>query len=232
MNDLQKLMNEVATQAAAEAKQPPKQVDYLLLDGSGSMSGRWLESLDALDRYASGLKRTEVNTDVIMATFSSSRELDYQVARQTNSMTWQPLALEPPQCPGGSTPLYDAINIMVRSLRDLNPDKCSIVIVTDGEENGSKFTTEIQARSLLDWCRGRGWQVTFIGCDFNNNRMAKLLGGQSSSAIGAPTRRLTDITNELAKKRSYHDKFGTPMHFTDEEKKNFGGFISDQSNGS
>ena len=233
MNDLQKLMNEVTEHTSQiDRLKAPKQVDYLLLDGSGSMSSRWLESMDALDKYALGLKAAGVETQMLMATFSGGRGLDYQVTRETTPQSWHSLALETPVCPGGDTPLYDAINVMVRSLRDLNPDKASIVIVTDGEENGSRTTNADQARVLLDWCRSRGWQVTFIGCDFNNLQMAKLMGGDSKSAIGAPTRRLVDVTAELAKKRAFHDKFGTPMHFTDDEKKRFGGFLSDQTNGS
>lgn len=230
MNDL---LNQLTTQASeVDATRPIKQVDYLLLDGSGSMSHRWLESLEAIDKYAQGLKAAGVESQLLMATFSSGHSgCDYEVSRETTVAAWKPLILEPPTCVGGSTPLYDAINIMVRSLRDLNPDKASIVIVTDGEENGSKVTTAAQAQGLLNWCRARGWQVTFIGCDFNNIELAKLLGGTADSAIGAPLKRLTDITSELAKKRSYHDKFGTPMHFSDEEKKQFGGFLSDHSNG-
>lgn len=225
MNDL--LMQ--TTTNVVEETRPVKQVDYLLLDGSGSMAGRWLESLDALDKYAAGLKTQGVDSTILMATFSDGRGLEYSVVRETNVAAWQPLVLNPPTLPGGMTPLYDSINVMVRSLRDLNPDKCSIIIVTDGDENGSRTTNETQARGLLDWCRSRGWQVTFIGCDFNNSRLVKLLGGGDSAAIGAPTKRLTDITSELAKKRHYHDKFGTPMGFSDEEKKQFGGYLSDQS---
>ena len=157
--------------------------------------------------------------------------MEYTVARDQAVTVWSPLGPEPPHCPGGDTPLYDAINIMVRTLQSENPDDCSIVIVTDGEENGSRTTNETQAKALLNWCREKGWQVTFIGCDFNNSKMAKLLGGQAQNAIGAPTKRLTHITEELAKKRAYHSQFGTPMQFSDEDKKKFGGFLSDQTGG-
>jgi hypothetical protein len=64
------------------------------------------------------------------------------------------------------TPLFDAINMMGRELQALNPPRCSIVIITDGDENGSRHTTADQARAILDWCRAQGWQVTFLGADF------------------------------------------------------------------
>jgi Mg-chelatase subunit ChlD len=231
MNDLAKLMTEVTKQASQITTPRPK-LDYVLLDGSGSMHGRWLESLDAIDRYATGLKAASLETQLVFAAFSGTYgTVDYRIVRDTSSLSWQALALEPPQCPGGDTPLYDAINLMVRAIRNANPTPGSILIVTDGEENGSKTTTQAQACALLDWLRGQGWQITFIGCDFNNLRLAKLLGGTAQNAIGAPTKRLTDITSELARKRAFHDKFGTPMHFSDEEKKRFGGFLSDHSNG-
>jgi hypothetical protein len=233
MNDL---LNQLITQVDSNVTEQrhTKRLDYILLDGSGSMSSRWMESLNAIDKYAKGVKDSEVETKVIMATFSGSgysSGIDYTVARSQEIALWLPLGPEPPHCPGGGTPLYDAINIMVRACRDENPDDCSIIIVTDGEENGSRTTDETQARALLDWCRHRGWQVTFIGADFNNSSLAKRLGGGGATAIGAPTKRLTDITSELAKKRGYHAKFGTPMHFSEEERKQFGGYLSDQSGG-
>lgn len=230
MNDL---LNQLITQVDANVEQPrgAKKLDYVLLDASGSMISRWQESLNAIDQYVKGVKDAEVDTKLVMATFSGGYEMEYSVVRNNAVTVWSPLAPEPPHCPGGGTPLYDAINIMVRAIREENPDECSIVIVTDGEENGSRTTNETQARALLDWCRSKGWQVTFIGADFNNSRLAKSLGGGGATAIGAPTKRLTDITSELAKKRGYHSKFGTPMHFSEEERKQFGGYLSDQSGG-
>lgn len=201
-----------------------KQVDYILLDGSGSMHSKIADTLASIDAYAATLKMNNIKTNIHVATFSSMGiGVDYQTYASTTPDTWiSALGL---RIPGGSTPLYDALNIMCRELRELNPEKASILIYTDGEENASK-TTVAQARALLDWCRAKGWQVTFIGCDFNNLREARLLGATDSNAIGTSSRRLIEVTKELGKKRDNYDKYGTDISFSDAEKQQFGGYLS------
>ena len=201
------------------------------------MSSKWYETLEALNKYAQGVKDLGIESDIVMATFSGASytggegDIEYNIVRNTTSDKWRSLREEPPFLPGGGTPLFDAINVAVRDARERNPEKASLVFATDGEENGSRTTDATQAKALLDWCKARGWQITFIGCDFNNSQLAKQLGMDTASAIGAPTKRLSDITGELAKKRGYYHTHGTPMHFSDAEKQQFGGYLSDQSNG-
>jgi hypothetical protein len=208
--------------------QPKRQKDYILLDASSSMSPRWWDSLQAIDDYVGGLKIASVNSDVTVATFTTSTfdRISFDKCRQSTVDEWQSV-VEGEAVPfyAGSTPLYDAINIMVKELRDLNPPKVSIVIVTDGEENISK-TTAAQAKGLIDWCRAKGWQVTFLGCDFDNNKQAKLLGVGPANAIGTSAKRLKDATAELAKKRAHHAHFGTPMNFSEDEQHKFGGYLT------
>jgi hypothetical protein len=207
------------------------QHDYILLDASSSMSTKWWESLEAIDKYISGLKAANVNSHITVATFTNAQGgFRYDHARQgtIEQLTESPLVQNSPDFWAGSTPLYDAINQMIRELRDLDPLKCSIVIVTDGEENGSQ-TTLVQAKSFLDWARAKGWQITFLGCDFENSSQAKMLGINDSNALGTSAARLIDATAELAKKRAHHAHFGTPMNFSDDEKSKFGGYLADHN---
>jgi hypothetical protein len=129
------------------------------------------------------------------------------------------------------TPLYDAINLMCRKLRDLDPPKASIVIVTDGDENGSNHTSADQARALLDWCRAKGWQVTFLGADFNNSKQAKLLGADETNTIGVRKQKLLEAGKSLGDKRLKHALYGDDINFSEDERKNFGGFLTNGSNG-
>jgi hypothetical protein len=121
--------------------------------------------------------------------------------------------------------------MMGRELQALNPPRCSIVIITDGDENGSRHTTADQARAILDWCRAQGWQVTFLGADFNNSKQAKLLGANESNSLGVQAQKLLEAGKTLGEKRVRHATAGTDISFTDEEKKDFGGYLADQSNG-
>src|SRR5215469_1093657 len=156
------------------------QLDYILLDGSSSMLSKWWDTMGALDAYISVMKAQNIASTGIIQVFDSSN-LDSE-QRNSTLDTWGPL--DDIGANWGMTPLYDAINLMGRKLAALDPERCSIVIVTDGDENGSEHTSAAQARGILDWCRAKGWQVTFLGADFNNSKQAKLLGADDTNSVG------------------------------------------------
>lgn len=204
------------------------QLDYILIDASGSMYPKWNECLVAIDAYVEQLKLLKTPTRVTLASFSTEGGRDqfaYDKSREGHDpQDWVPALHEQPYMFGGSTPLADAINEMMSELRDLNPGMCSITIATDGDENCSQTTME-QARGLLDWARRRGWQVNFIGCDFNNSYQAKLLGASDDTSLSTSSRRLADATRDLAKKRHNNVVYGAPMSWSEDERKRFGGYL-------
>ena len=156
----------------------PAQLDYILLDASGSMTGKRDDSLNAIDNYVGQLRGEGVNSNVTLAAFTTDvgSGFSYDVLRNSTPETWADVRFDQElNIRGGSTPLYDAINCMAVELRQIMPTKCSVIIITDGDENASKTTVE-QAKALLDWMRDLGWQVTFLGADFENSRQAKMLG--------------------------------------------------------
>lgn len=200
------------------------QLDYILVDGSSSMQSKWWDFMGALDTFINSLRAENINSHAICTTFDT-----YNISlsqRDCLLAAWVPLSTNPLTSFWGSTPLYDAINKMGHDLRNLDPSKASIVIVTDGDENASVYTTHVQAKAILDWVRVKGWQLTFIGCDFNNSKQAKLLGVDSRSAIGVQQRLLSDAAKNLAAKRIRYSQSGADMHFSDSEKQQFGGYLS------
>lgn len=205
------------------------QLDFILVDSSGSMHPTWWETLEAVQAYVDGLKLANVNSQMMLTTFDSTNpELEH---RNQPISDWASLMDEPIAGYFTTTPLYDAINLMGRKLRDLDPPRCAITIVTDGEEMGSQFTNLTQAKGVLDWCRAKGWQVTFIGAEFDNARLAKSLGCDPNAAIGVDRKLLPQAAKSLAEKRARYGLYGEPMHFSDDERQEFGGFLSDLSGG-
>ncbi len=200
------------------------QLDYILLDGSGSMQDKWWNTLDAIEAYIAGLRAENVNSQIVLSTFDTV-SIDY-IHRDVPIADWRPLREAPIGAFWTSTPLYDAINSMCRRLRDWDPPRCSIVIATDGGENASQVTSLPQAKTLLDWCRAKGWQITFIGASFDNAAQAALLGADPASAIGVSQKHLADATAALAAKRARYGLYGEPMHYTDAERQQFGGYLS------
>jgi hypothetical protein len=205
-------------------------VDYILLDGSSSMMGKWWDCLGALENYMNVLKAESCASHGIIQVFDT-HDLNY-IARDGVIDSWKPFGEDPIGAHWGSTPLYDAINLMGRTLRDLDPPRCTAIIVTDGEENGSKHTTHAQARAILDWMRAKGWQVIFLGADFNNNAQAKLLGANESNSIGVRKQLLLEAGKVLGAKRARNYLFGEDINFSEDERKNFGGYLSGPSSSS
>lgn len=199
------------------------QLDYILVDGSRSMQDKWWETLGALEGFVDVLKSQNIASHGIIQVFDS-HNLE-SVQRDSTLDTWPQFTSDPLGSSWGSTPLYDAINLMGRRLRDLDPPKCSIIIVTDGEENGSRHTDATQARAILDWCRAQGWQVTFLGANFNNSRQSKLLGANDGNSVGIRSQKLLEAGRSLGEKRARHAISGTDISFSEDERKDFGGYL-------
>lgn len=207
-----------------------QQRDFILLDGSGSMQDSWWPMMEAIEAYISELKRNRTETYTTLTVFSGN-ELE-MVQRDCTLDQWQSLLTDPATSTWEHTPLYDAINAMSWRLRDEDPIRCSITIVTDGDEYGSRFTSLPQAKGIIEWFKAKGWQVTFIGCDWDNERLARSLGVHPSAAIGVSKALLPDAAKELAKKRSAHAVTGAPMHWDEEERHRFGGYLGHSGSGS
>jgi hypothetical protein len=196
-------------------------LDYFLIDGSGSMQSKWWDTLAALDNFTLTLRAAHADPHGVVSVFAGG---DIQMLQRDGLLSgWKKFTEEPLGSTWGGTPLYDAILLMGQHLRDLDPPTCSIVIVTDGHENMS-HTSSAQAAGVLDWCRAKGWFVTFLGADFNNSKQARLLGANDSNAIGVQQKLLPEAGRLLGKKRLSGD-----MDFTPGEKKQFGGYLTDQS---
>jgi hypothetical protein len=200
------------------------QLDYFLIDGSGSMADKWWESQAGLQGFLDVLRTEGVGSHGIVHVFDNHDMASIQ--RDAPLADWPEFTDAPLVSGWGMTPLYDAINLMCRELAALDPARCAITIVTDGDENGSKHTTAEQARALLDWCRAKGWQVTFLGADFNNSKQAQLLGANESNSIGVQKHKLLEAGKLLGQKRANNARYGNDINFSDDEKTVFGGYLT------
>lgn len=218
-------MTSLTITANTDTKLLAPSLDYILLDGSGSMSEKWWETLTSLQGFLTILHNADLHTHGIVHVFDS-QHLE-SVQRNDLIKQWEALTGEKPlKLYGGLTPLYDAINLMGRRLAAMKPSRCSIIIVTDGLENGSKHTSAAQARAILDWCRAKGWQVTFLGADFDNTAQAKLLGANERNSLAIRKEKLIDAGEVLGKKRVANAQSGADITFSDDEKENFGGYLT------
>lgn len=199
-------------------------MEYFLVDGSGSMISNWPQTNAGMAQYVEHLKSKNIRSWGIAQVFDSSNLCDIQL--DTELEFWPDLRGFNLRCPGGGTPLYDAVNLMVRDLAERQPTNCAITIVTDGEESGSRHTSYEQARALLDWCRAQGWQVTFLGANFDNSEVAKRLGANPTNLIGVRRELLAEAGKTLAEKRMNNIITGADIDFTKDEQTKFGGYLT------
>jgi len=194
--------------------------DYLLLDRSGSMGARWKEALSAINAYVGALG-SKINTKIMLAVFDDL----YQVIRnEIHPLQWRPVTDEEVM-PRGSTALNDAIGTIVAQAKADNPDKAAIVIMTDSGENASREITNERAKALLEECRKRGWQVIFLGMDFDNTGMATQYGADPNQAIAAGKDSLAVTMRKAAEKRAAYAQTSKSISFTDAVKKDAGRFL-------
>ncbi len=201
------------------------QHDFVLLDRSGSMAKQWPETLGSINAYVKKLADDKVDTGVTLMVFDKPLDkADFTVVRdRITPTTWNPvLTTEVP--PRGYTPLNDAIGQIVTLARKGAPngqqyDKVAIIIMTDGLENASVEYTHAQAKALLDSCREKGWQVQFLGADFDNAAQATAYGNLSRNTVESSTRNLNVTMDMMATKRGlYGSGAAASMDWSEEEK--------------
>lgn len=97
--------------------------------------------------------------------------------------------------PRGGTPLLDAVGTIITIEgaeidalpEDKKPDRVFVVIATDGEENASKeWKKEAVGKLIADRTKA-GWDIVFIGADFDAFAEARSMGVHLNSTLSTNT---------------------------------------------
>lgn len=183
------------------------------------MISQWSEALGSVNAYVQKLAEDKVDTGVTLAVFDHNiGKLDFTIVRdRITPSTWRNVIADEVS-PRGGTPLNDATGRIVNLANAGNYDKVAIIIMTDGEENASKELSVTQAKLLLDQCRAKGWQVIFLGANFDNARQATSYGTVSANTVSVATSNLRASGVMMASKRSVYGATGQSMNYSAEEK--------------
>ena len=151
---------------------------FILLDRSGSMESCRDTTIDAVNEYIMGLRRSDTaDARISIATFDSESIDVLQTAEPAKTSLELSRANYVPRA---STPLLDAIGHAVAEIDKVTlraDEKVGLVILTDGLENASKEHTKDSIRKLLtDRQQNKGWLVTFLGADVDAFADAQAIG--------------------------------------------------------
>lgn len=134
----------------------------MLLDRSGSMSSRWEEAVSSINTYIHELKGTDAELKLVAFDDQSN---DVLRTGDINSMkdlsAWDAR-------PRGNTPLYDSFMRLAVEAENVNDEKTVMVVMTDGQENASKFFKFEDVRQKMVAFENKDWAVLFLGAEFND----------------------------------------------------------------
>lgn len=189
--------------------------EYILLDRSGSMSDRWVEAIHSINTYVAELQKKKQHARITVAAFDENSGFQYDVVRNGVSLNhWEPLTNKDAQ-PRGGTPLFDAIKRAIESAEGLRSKRTVFIVMTDGEENASRHTTRAQVQSALQRVKERGWQVVFLGADFDAVSQGAELGVSMDSCIVTTSGNYAKTMSNLAATRSAYASSGSAMCFSE-----------------
>lgn len=195
---------------------------YILLDRSGSMQSLWVEALSSVNAYAKelGAKTTKDAGDshVTLAVFDSQETLQFDLLRRSvPALHWENVA-DSEASPRGMTPLLDAIGRLVAQAETDNPDKAVIVVMTDGQENASREVTRDGARAALDRVRKKGWEVVFLGANFDNISDAGSVGVDGMRQMSMAPGAMGETMKRMAMKSRAYFETGEAVEFSEADR--------------
>ena len=169
-----------------------KTIYHFIIDKSGSMSGMQHQAVEGFNvqvKTLQELKQTYPDQDyTVSLTFFNENVRDII----SNGKVEQLVPMNPKTfLPNGSTALLDAIGKSIYQIKsDFGPallnDEASVVmvIITDGEENASRFYTYHEiARMIKELDETEKWTFSFLGADLDAIHTSQMLNIRRENVI-------------------------------------------------
>lgn len=194
---------------------------YFLIDRSGSMASRWEETISAVNTYANEMKDSKSKMSVLVFDGSGLRKDGNKVTEilrdRESVLQWKPISSKE-VFPRGMTPLFDAIGELGTLIDKDEPQRATVVILTDGEENASHRFSKGSAGELISLWKTRGYDVIFLGADFNAFGEAHKVGVAFGSTLNMSAGSYNQTFQNLAMRGMAYASSGATMDFTDEDR--------------
>lgn len=150
-----------------------------ILDDSGSMKGqKRRDAITAFNNFVAGQQEVKLGQANLTV-----RPLHQYYNPKLSNITNYPIETmsKVPQTQfkcRGNTPLYDTIGAVIHKLEEDQLDDHSIVIliITDGQENGSRTWTVPTLRPVIEEKLDLGWQFIYVTVDRRSRNTAERIG--------------------------------------------------------
>lgn len=146
--------------------------NLIILDESGSMSSVYDSTLVAVNEAVSGIRKNQEDFPeqrhyVSIVTFEGVGVSGVKMRRDRVPVKEIKDFTQEDYCPGGCTPLFDAIGWSLNDLERKAGGNARVfaTVITDGYENSSEEYSGGIVRKLIERLRGKGWTFAYIGAN-------------------------------------------------------------------
>jgi len=183
---------------------------YILLDQSGSMLTNWDETLGAVNGYVSDLAKDSATKTArtTIITFDKSGDMRFDIVRRNVAPAEYQKITSAEVEPRGMTPLYDAVGRLQTLVTDDNPERALIAIMTDGMENASVEITSDAAKSVVKNFESKGFDVVFLGADFDAMNQAMDIGISGTQTLNTIRGSYSAAMGSLSARTSFYASTG------------------------
>ena len=182
---------------------------FILLDRSGSMDARWLETQVALREF---MKNIDAKSKVWLMAFDTEFDLPIEGVEAGD---WSGIPDE--ISPRGMTALYDGIARLARVVNENAKKKAQVVVITDGWENSSRETSQQGAKAIVEGWRSKGYDVVYLGADFDAVSVGENIGMATMDTVNYSSKNAGLMGATLAHKHTAYAS-GNARGFTDAER--------------
>lgn len=198
---------------------------YIVLDRSGSMEYNWEETLGSINGYVAALENSsELNNNITLVAFDSVAP--FEIVRDAVTLEdWRDVT-RTEISPRGGTPLYTAVAKTLELAESADHEKVVVVVMTDGQDTGNVEHTRESVKAKIEHAtKERGWEIVFLGANFDASSYTSTLGLSIGKSINTSnTMRGATMTSLAAKTMAYGVASNAmtsaaAMNFTIEEQK-------------
>ncbi|GDX27497.1 hypothetical protein LBMAG12_18710 [Actinomycetes bacterium] len=200
---------------------------WVLLDSSGSMESLQLNVVESLNAFVAEQAATDPATAISIHTFPSvpyARKAAGVITVLVDDVAAGSLVSFTPDdySPNGNTPLYDSLGELLRRAETDNNKRISqglpcqdplVVIITDGQENASRWHHRKSVFEHIERLQADGWAFIFLGSNQEAWTEAAKIGitrGDSLTFESSPTG-LRDALSTASKSVSEYRTMTRPL---------------------